>query len=47
MNVTVCKNYKIIRKVGSGAFGEIFLALNKATGEECALKVEDATTKYP
>lgn len=47
INATLCKNYKIIKKLGSGAFGEIFLSLNKATGEECAIKVEEATTRHP
>lgn len=47
INTTLCNNYKIIKKIGSGAFGEIFLALNRQNGEEVAVKVEDANSKHP
>lgn len=32
--------YRLIRKIGSGSFGEIFLAINLANGEEVAVKLE-------
>lgn len=37
----------MIKKLGSGSFGEIYLALNRSTGEECAVKLEDAKTSVP
>eukprot|EP00347_Sterkiella_histriomuscorum_P003032 403365855 len=37
----------MIKKVGSGAFGEIYKGINLKTGEECAIKLEPAKTKYP
>ncbi len=43
----VGKKFDIIRQIGSGSFGEIFLGVNSLTGEEVAVKVEDATAKAP
>lgn len=38
----------MIRKLGTGAFGEIYLAENKSnSNEKYAAKLEEATTKYP
>ena len=39
--------YKIVKKVGSGAFGEIYKAINTSTSEEVAVKLEPAKTKFP
>lgn len=36
----VGKIYEIQRKIGSGSFGEIYLARNTRTGEEVAVKLE-------
>ena len=35
------------KKHGSGAFGEVFLAKELATGEEVVVKVESNRTKHP
>ncbi|XP_056665702.1 casein kinase I-like [Monodelphis domestica] len=43
----VGEKYRIIRKIGSGAFGEIFLATNIQTGQDVAVKLESRKTKHP
>jgi len=40
-------NYKLVRKLGSGAFGEIFQGLNTKTNQEVAIKFENVNTKHP
>lgn len=44
---TICKQYKLIKKLGSGAFGDIYLSINKQNGQEYAVKLEKADTKFP
>ena len=43
----IADKFKIIKKVGSGAFGEIFKGTNLKSGEEIAIKLEPAKTKFP
>ena len=43
----IADKYKLIKKVGSGAFGEIFKGSVIKTGEEIAVKLEPAKTKFP
>ena len=31
--------YKLIKKLGEGTFGAVWLALNTITGQECAVKI--------
>jgi serine/threonine protein kinase len=47
MDKIVAKDYKISKKLGSGAFGEVFLALNTKNHTEYAVKLEKASTKSP
>ncbi|KAM7541001.1 hypothetical protein Aperf_G00000030583 [Anoplocephala perfoliata] len=39
--------YELVRKIGSGSFGTIYLGLNTKTGEEVAIKVENNQIKHP
>jgi len=39
--------YCLGRKLGSGSFGDIYFAVNIQTGEELAVKLENAKTKHP
>uniref|UniRef100_A0A5K3F632 non-specific serine/threonine protein kinase n=1 Tax=Mesocestoides corti TaxID=53468 RepID=A0A5K3F632_MESCO len=39
--------WKLVRKIGSGSFGEIFLGVNIETGEEVAVKLEKVSARHP
>lgn len=39
--------YQIVRKIGSGSFGTIFLGVNPKSGENVAIKVEPVKTRLP
>lgn len=39
--------YRLVRKIGSGSFGDIYLGINVANGEEVAVKLEFKTAKHP
>lgn len=46
--LVVCKNFKLIKKLGTGAFGEIYLAENRTNrSERLAAKLEEVTSKFP
>ena len=47
MEVKVGKTFKLTKKLGSGAFGEIFHGVNLKTNMEVAVKLEPVTTKHP
>lgn len=40
MEINIGQDYKISKKLGSGAFGQIFLGKNLKTDEEIAVKLE-------
>lgn len=42
----ICVRYKIESKIGSGSFGDVYLAKDIKTGEEVAIKVETADVKH-
>ncbi|KAH8870320.1 Casein kinase I isoform alpha [Schistosoma japonicum] len=39
--------YRLMRKIGSGSFGDIYLGVNQLTGEEVAIKMENIYAKHP
>jgi serine/threonine protein kinase len=39
--------YKLGKKLGEGAFGEVYIAKENSSGEEVAVKIEKTTTKHP
>lgn len=40
------KNFLITKKIGSGAFGEIWKAVHKKTKKQYAAKFENANSKH-
>ncbi|KAG8060682.1 hypothetical protein GUJ93_ZPchr0002g25612 [Zizania palustris] len=46
MDHIVGGKFKLGKKIGSGSFGELFLAVNVQTGEEVAVKLENVKTKH-
>ncbi|XP_036355129.1 casein kinase I-like [Octopus sinensis] len=47
LNMLVGNRYKLIRKIGSGSFGLIYLAINIISGDEVAVKLESISTAHP
>jgi serine/threonine protein kinase len=47
MELKVGKLFKLTRKLGSGAFGEIFQGVNIKNNIEVAIKLEPVNTKHP
>jgi casein kinase 1 epsilon len=45
-NSYIAGEYQIMSMIGKGAFGQIWKAVNRNTGEEVAVKLEDVTTKH-
>jgi len=43
----IATKYRLVRKIGSGSFGDIYLAINIATGEEVAVKLEPIKARHP
>ncbi|XP_003742771.1 casein kinase I isoform X2 [Galendromus occidentalis] len=39
--------YRLVRKIGSGSFGDIYLGLNITNGEEVAVKLESIKARHP
>ncbi|XP_046143093.1 casein kinase I-like isoform X1 [Osmia bicornis bicornis] len=39
--------YRLMRKIGSGSFGDIYLGINIANGEEVAVKMEPMRARHP
>ena len=47
MESVIAKDYKLSKKLGSGAFGEVYMAINTKNHSEYAVKLEKASTKSP
>jgi len=47
MEFRIAGKYRVGRKIGSGSFGEIYLATNIQTGEQVAVKMEKVSTNHP
>ena len=47
MDLRIGSKYRIGRKIGSGSFGDIYLGTNVISGEEIAIKLEDANARHP
>lgn len=45
-DINIGKNFKLIKRLGAGAFGEIFLGINQKTNMEVALKLEPISSKH-
>lgn len=43
----VAKRWKLVRKIGAGSFGDIYLGLNITNGEEVAVKLEPVNARHP
>ena len=43
----IAGKYRLVKRIGGGSFGEIFLGLNMLTGEEVAVKMESSKARLP
>ncbi|KAI3382776.1 hypothetical protein SNEBB_000979 [Seison nebaliae] len=43
----VGEKYRLVRKIGSGSFGDIYLGINLINGEEVAVKMESLKARHP
>lgn len=39
--------WRLMRRIGSGSFGDIFLAVDQKTKENVAVKIESSKTQHP
>ena len=46
-DMLINEKWKLQKKVGSGAFGEIYKGIHLTTNEEVAVKLEPSKTKFP
>lgn len=46
-DMKVGKKYRLLRRIGSGSFGDIYLGVNVISGEEVAIKLESVRARHP
>ena len=39
--------FRVVKKIGSGSFGDIYLGINITNGEEVAVKLESSKARHP
>jgi len=47
MDLRVGRQYQLVKKIGSGAFGEIYEGRHITTNDKCAIKLEPLRTQFP
>ncbi|KAK9501500.1 hypothetical protein O3M35_012213 [Rhynocoris fuscipes] len=47
IDFVVAGRYRLVRKIGSGSFGDIYLGINVSNGEEVAVKLEPTRARHP
>ena len=47
MDLRVGKNYQLVKKIGSGAFGEIYEGKHTNTNQAVAIKLEPIKSSVP
>jgi serine/threonine protein kinase len=47
MEIVIAGQFKIIKKIGEGSFGEIYEAMDIQRGHKIAVKLEDINSMYP
>ncbi len=45
--IVVGGKYKLVKRLGEGAFGTLYVGVNAKTGEEVAVKLEKLATLHP
>lgn len=47
MDTFVAKDYRLVKKLGSGAFGQVYMAIHQKNHVEVAVKLENIDNKSP
>ncbi|OMJ78735.1 hypothetical protein SteCoe_21377 [Stentor coeruleus] len=47
INLVIAGKYKLVKRIGGGSFGVIYLGINTTTNEEVGVKLEEATCRHP
>ncbi|VDP91238.1 unnamed protein product [Echinostoma caproni] len=47
VNLVIAGKWRLVRKIGGGSFGDIYLGHNISNGEEVAIKLEPSSARHP